>query len=186
MPEFIEGVVNLRGVIIPIVDLRKRFALSRIVDNPRNMRMMITKGAIPGASGATQEALLGLVVDSVQEVLHVPQQDIEPAPEAATGQHAGFITGMGKVGDRLIILIDITKILSQQERSALAEAGTCRISEGLWAKSSRAATRKNGGRQLLISAACGQAGCSPALSRHGGQGLAGAEDGGRGACVDRR
>lgn len=123
MPEFIEGVVNLRGVIIPIVDLRKRFALSGIVDDPRNMRMLITKGALPGASGATPEALLGLVVDSVQEVLHVPGKDIEPAPEAAKGQYAGFITSMCKVGDRLIILIDITKILSQQERSALAEAG---------------------------------------------------------------
>ena len=123
MPEFIEGVVNLRGVIIPMVDLRKRFALARIVDNPRDMRMLITKGAIPGASGETPEALLGLVVDSVQEVLHVPGKDIEPAPEAAKGQSAGFITGMGKVGDRLIILIDITKILSQQERAELAEAG---------------------------------------------------------------
>ena len=122
MPEFIEGVVNLRGMIIPIVDLRKRFALSRIVDNPRKMRMLITKGAISGASRAGKEQLLGLVVDSVQEVLHVPRKDIEPAPEAARGQHAGFITGMGKVGDRLIILIDSSMILSQQERSALAEA----------------------------------------------------------------
>ena len=123
MPEFIEGVVNLRGVIIPIVDLRKRFALSRIVDDQRKMRILITKGAIPGASGATSEALLGLVVDGVQEVLYVPGKDIEAAPEAAKGQYAAFITGMGKVGDRLIILIDITKILSQQERSVLAEAG---------------------------------------------------------------
>jgi purine-binding chemotaxis protein CheW len=122
MAEFIEGVVNLRGDIIPIVDLRKRFALSQIVDNPRKMRMLITKGAIPRASGATREALLGLVVDSVQEVLHIPGKDIEPAPEAAKGPYSGFLTGMAKVGDRLIILIDITKILSQQERSALAEA----------------------------------------------------------------
>jgi purine-binding chemotaxis protein CheW len=122
MPEFIEGVVNLRGMIIPIVDLRKRFALSRIVDNPRKMRMLITKGAMPGASNAGREQLLGLVVDSVQEVLHIKRKDIEPAPEAARGQHAGFITGMGKVGDRLIILIDSSMILSQQERSALAEA----------------------------------------------------------------
>jgi purine-binding chemotaxis protein CheW len=121
MPEFIEGVINLRGMIIPIVDLRKRFALSRIVDNPRKMRMLITKGAIPGASGAGRE-LLGLVVDSVQEVLHINRKDIEPAPQAARGQHAGFITGMGKVSDRLIILIDSSMILSQQERSALAEA----------------------------------------------------------------
>jgi purine-binding chemotaxis protein CheW len=121
MPEFIEGVINLRGMIIPIVDLRKRFALARIVDNPKKMRMLITKGAIPGASRAGKE-LLGLIVDSVQEVLHIKRKDIEPAPEAARGQHAGFITGMGKVGDRLIILIDSSRILSQQERSALAEA----------------------------------------------------------------
>jgi purine-binding chemotaxis protein CheW len=121
MPEFIEGVINLRGMIIPIVDLRKRFALIRIVDNPKKMRMLITKGAIPGASKGGRE-LLGLMVDSVQEVLHINRKDIEPAPEAARGQHAGFITGMGKVGDRLIILIDSSMILSQQERSALAEA----------------------------------------------------------------
>jgi purine-binding chemotaxis protein CheW len=121
MPEFIEGVVNLRGMIIPIVDLRKRFALSQIVDNPRKMRMLITNGAISGASGTGRE-LLGLVVDSVQEVLHISRKDIGLAPEAARGKHAGFITGMGKVGDRLIILIDSSRILSQQERSALAEA----------------------------------------------------------------
>lgn len=121
MPQFIEGVVNLRGMIIPIVDLRKRFALTRIIDNPKKMRMLITKGAIPGISRTGRE-LLGMVVDSVQEVLHINRKDIEPAPEAARGQHAGFITGMGKVSDRLIILIDSSMILSQQERSALAEA----------------------------------------------------------------
>jgi chemotaxis signal transduction protein len=86
------------------------------------MRMLITKGAVP-ASASDARGLLGLVVDSVQEVLLVPQKDIEPAPEAATGEQSDFISGMGKVGDRLIILVDITKILNQQERSALAEAG---------------------------------------------------------------
>jgi len=121
MPEFIEGVVNLRGMIIPIVDLRKRFALSGIVDNQRKMRMLITRGAISKTAGVGK-GLLGLVVDSVQEVLHIPRKEIAPAPEAARGQHAGFIVGMGKVADRLIILIDSSMILSQQERSALAEA----------------------------------------------------------------
>jgi purine-binding chemotaxis protein CheW len=122
MPEFIEGVINLRGTIIPIVDLRKRFALATIHDNPRKMRMMITRGAVNGAAGTGRKPL-GLVVDGVNEVLHVPKKDIEPAPEAATGASADFITGMGKVADRLIILLDITRILSQQERAALAEAG---------------------------------------------------------------
>lgn len=122
MPKFVEGVINLRGVIIPIVDLRKRFALAKISDDHRSMRMIITKGAVPGASGAGKE-LLGLVVDSVNEVLQVPEKDIAPPPPAAIGEHADFITGMGKVGDRIIILLDIARILSQQERRALVEAG---------------------------------------------------------------
>jgi purine-binding chemotaxis protein CheW len=122
MPEFVEGVINLRGVIIPIVDLRRRFALEKSADNRRTLRMMITRGASPGGAGGGRE-LLGLVVDRVDEVMHVPNNDIERAPEAATGEQVDFLTGMAKVGDRLIIMLDITKILSQQERSALAEAG---------------------------------------------------------------
>jgi purine-binding chemotaxis protein CheW len=122
MPTFIEGVINLRNVIIPVVDLRNRFELRTIKNDPRKMRMIITRGAVHGATGASRD-LLGLVVDSVEEVIHVPKKDIDPAPEAATGTNADFITGMGKVGERLIILLDIARILSQQERVALAEAG---------------------------------------------------------------
>jgi purine-binding chemotaxis protein CheW len=125
MPEFIEGVINLRGTIIPIVDLRKRFALATIHDDPRKLRMMITRGAVHGAAGNGRE-LLGLIVDSVNEVIHVPKKDIEATPEAAMGTSDAFITGMGKVADRLIILLDITRILSQQERVALAEAGSAK------------------------------------------------------------
>jgi purine-binding chemotaxis protein CheW len=122
MPDFMEGVINLRGVIIPIVDLRKRFALTNIISNPRTLRMVITRGSVPGAPGGGKE-LLGLIVDTVKEVLYIPQKDIEPPPAATAGQNAEFITGMGKVGARLIILIDISRILSQQERTALVEAG---------------------------------------------------------------
>lgn len=122
MPVFIEGVINLRGVIIPVVDLRNRFELKTINNNPRKMRMIITRGVAHGTSGMSGD-LLGLVVDNVDEVIHVPKKDIDPAPEAATGRNADFINGMGKVGDRLIILIDITRILSQRERVAMAEAG---------------------------------------------------------------
>ncbi len=121
MPEFIEGVINLRGVIIPIVDLRKRFGIADIRNDQRKVRMLITKGAIHSdVRGGT--GLLGLVVDEVREVLFVPRKDIDAAPEAARGKRADFITGMGKVGERLIILLNISKILSQQERSELAEA----------------------------------------------------------------
>ncbi len=122
MPAFIEGVINLRGVIIPIVDLRNRFEVKNSTSDPRKMRMIITRGAVLRASGASGD-LLGLLVDNVDEVIHVPKKNIDAAPEAATGKQADFITGMGKVGERLIILIDIARILSQKERVALAEAG---------------------------------------------------------------
>lgn len=121
MPQFIEGVINLRGVIIPVVDLRKRFGLAEIRNNPRKMRMIIIRGAVDGTR--SPQKLLALVVDSVREVLHVPARQIEPAPAAATGAQAGFIGGVAKAMDRLIIIVDITKILSGEERTALAEAG---------------------------------------------------------------
>ena len=122
MPRFIEGVIDLRGMIIPVVDLRKRFGLTDILNDPRKMRMIIIRGALPGAAGGAAD-LLGLVVDGVREVLHVPERQIGPAPEAATGPQAGFIAGMAKVMDRLVIIIDVKRILSGEERKALAEAG---------------------------------------------------------------
>lgn len=122
MPRFIEGVINLRGTIIPVVDLRKRFGLTNIQNDPRKMRMIITRGALNGSAG-TEKDLLGLVVDTVREVLHVPLRDIGPAPEAATSGQAGFIAGVAKVADRLVIILDIGRVLSGEERAALAEAG---------------------------------------------------------------
>ncbi len=122
MPAFIEGVVNLRGVIIPVVDLRNRFDLRTTPHDPRKIRMVITRGAVQADAGQSR-GLLGLVVDRADEVIKVRKKDIDPAPEAATGSTVDFISGMGKVGDRLIILLDIARILSQQERVALAESG---------------------------------------------------------------
>ncbi len=121
MPAFIEGVVNLRGVIIPVVDLRNRFERSATDQDPRKRRMIITRGALQASKG--QHGLLGLVVDRVDEVIHIPKKDIEQAPHGATGRNADFIKGMGKVADRLIILFDLGRILNQQERTALVEAG---------------------------------------------------------------
>jgi purine-binding chemotaxis protein CheW len=121
MPPFIEGVINLRGSIIPVVDLRKRFGLAGARSDQRRIRMIITQGARPGATRGAR-SLLGLVVDGVREVLHVPRTQIEPAPEAAKGRGADFVAGVAKMSGRLIILLDITRILSREERTALAEA----------------------------------------------------------------
>jgi purine-binding chemotaxis protein CheW len=119
MPPFIEGVINLRGTIIPVVDLRKRFGAAGGAADRRKTRMIITRGAVRGPGGP---GLLGLVVDGVRDVMHLPLSQIEPAPEAARGRGAAFIAGVAKADDRLIILLDITKVLSGEEQAALAEA----------------------------------------------------------------
>lgn len=121
MPEFVSGVINLRGVIMPVVDLRRRFAVAAAPGDERKTRMLITRGAwkerTPKGRG-----LLALVVDAVNEVLALPSDRIEAAPGAATGRQAEFIAGMGKLDDRLVILIDLARILSRDEREALEEA----------------------------------------------------------------
>jgi len=115
MPRFIEGVINLRGVIIPVVDLRKRFGLAGERGNLRTIRMLIVRGAAKGK--------LGLVVDGVREVLLVPPSSIAAAPEAATGAGVDFIAGVVKAAERLVVLINIERILSREERASLTEAG---------------------------------------------------------------
>lgn len=115
MPEFIEGVINLRGTIIPVVDLRRRFGVKNGSMDPRKTRMMIIKGA-------AVRGLLGLVVDGVREVTTVPSKHVDSLPEAARGPGSEFISGMAKLGDRLVILLDAAAILSKEERVALMEA----------------------------------------------------------------
>jgi len=118
MPRFVRGVINLRGTIIPIVDLRTRFGLQTISDNARKMRVLIIRGAPQG--------LLGLVVDGVREVLRVPAAAVDPAPDAAKSAGADFIAGVAKTAGRLVILLDADKILSREERASLKEAGNVR------------------------------------------------------------
>ena len=122
MPPFIEGVINLRDRIIPVVDLRKRFGIPGARSDPRKARMIISRGALLAGTGASG-GRLGLVVDGVREVMHVPSGQIERAPEAATGQGAAFLAGVARTGGGLVILLDITKVLNREERAALAEAG---------------------------------------------------------------
>lgn len=126
MPKFVDGVINLRGEIIPVVDMRKRFEVAAIKSDPRTVRMMIIRDAVSAAGQpfrSRSRRLLGLIVDGVSEVRSISKRHIEAAPEAARGEQADFISGMGKVGDRLIIFLDTAKILSREERTALAEAG---------------------------------------------------------------
>lgn len=102
-PEFVEGIINLRGQITTIMDLRKRLGM-KVAETGENTRIIIVE-----ASGST----LGLIVDSVSEVLRMSGKDIDPPSAAST--HAEYVQGVGKLDDRLLILLDLNRILSREE-----------------------------------------------------------------------
>lgn len=110
-PNFVEGVINLRGEIIPIVDLRKRFGLV-VQAIGHESRVVIVE---------TNENLIGMMVDVVVEVLRVNVSAIELAPSITKGVDAYFLSGVAKIGDRLIILIDLERALSADEMNQLNE-----------------------------------------------------------------
>ena len=105
-PESIRGVINLRGRIIPVIDLKKKLGLGDVVPDKR-ARIVVVK---------LRERLVGLLVDSASQVLKVPVSTIDPAPDAVVEIDADFIRGVAKLPDRLIILMDLHKILSVELR----------------------------------------------------------------------
>jgi purine-binding chemotaxis protein CheW len=104
-PAFIKGVVNLRGVIVPIVDLRLRLACESAEYSALTVVIVLNvKGRVVGA-----------VVDSVSDVLELAKDAIRPAPEMASAVDASFITGIGSVGERMLILMDIEGLMASEE-----------------------------------------------------------------------
>lgn len=109
-PDFVIGVINLRGKVIPVVDLRMRFGLS-----PSESRSS-TRIIVIDVGGKT----VGLKVDSVSEVLRLPASTVEPTPSlVSTGLDTDYFKGVGKIDDRLIILLDVDRILTPSEQDAL-------------------------------------------------------------------
>jgi purine-binding chemotaxis protein CheW len=111
MPEFMRGVINLRGSVVPVVDLRVRFGMPR-TEKKVDTCVIITEVTLDGAV-----TVLGALADSVQEVLDLDPDHIEPPPRIGSRLHTEFITGMGKQGERFIIILDIDKIFSGDELS---------------------------------------------------------------------
>jgi len=109
-PPFIEGVINLRGKIIPIVDLRKRFA-EGVQQNRRN-RILVAE--LDGHN-------VGLVVDSANEVLKMDPELIEPPPNVFEQGGMNYVTGVGKLDGKLVILIDLAKIMQRGEIHSISE-----------------------------------------------------------------
>ena len=108
-PRFMEGVINLRGQLIPIIDLRTRFAMHR-AEHTKSTRIVVTE------IGSKR---VGIVVDSVSEVLNIPIEQVEEAPDMIAGVGTEYIQGVGKVNDRLIILLDLTMVMTGEEKAQL-------------------------------------------------------------------
>jgi len=108
-PDFVKGVINLRGKVIPVIDLRRRFVMEEIDYTERTCIIVVE---IQGDAGMV---LMGIVVDSVSEVLNIRGEEIEPAPNFGSQLDADFILGMAKKDASVKILLDIDRVLSTDE-----------------------------------------------------------------------
>lgn len=114
MPPALRGVINLRGAVVPVVDLQQRFG------RPASEVTKRTCIVIVEVANGNERQVLGLLVDAVSEVLEIAAADIAPAPAFGAGIRRDFIHGMGKVGERFVILLDADAALSTQEFVAMA------------------------------------------------------------------
>ena len=106
-PAFIKGVTNLRGVIVPIIDLRVKFAQQDVSYDENTVVIVLNFG----------QRVVGIVVDGVSDVLSLTTEQIRPAPEFAVTLATEYLTGLGSLGERMLILVDIAKLLSSEEMS---------------------------------------------------------------------
>ena len=112
MPNFVKGVINLRGKVIPVMDVRLRFLLS---ERDYDERTCIVVVDINGTA-------VGLVVDQVNEVADIPEGDVEPPPRTTKGTSSRYLKGMGKVEEEVRILLNVDKLLYEEEMEQLAGA----------------------------------------------------------------
>jgi len=113
MPEFMRGVINLRGNVVPVVDMRLKFGMA-VTEKTVNTCIIIVEVAIDG-----EITILGAMADSVQEVLDLEQEQIEPAPRIGTKLNTDFILGMGKRDEQFIIILDVDRIFYGEELAAV-------------------------------------------------------------------
>jgi purine-binding chemotaxis protein CheW len=117
MPACVRGVINLRGSVVPVVDLTARFGKGKTQIAKRTGIVIVETGS--QADDNQQD--IGIIVDAVNEVIDIGQQDIEPPPSFGTGLRADFISGMAKRNGRFIILLNVDKVLSVVEMATLSK-----------------------------------------------------------------
>lgn len=124
MPDFIRGVINLRGSVVPVIDLSARFG-RKVTEVSRRTCIVIIEAE--ATDGTKQD--IGVMVDSVSEVLEIPKSEIEPPPAFGAKIRVDFIQGMGKVAGEFVIILNANKVLSVDELSMLGQAGSMAVAE---------------------------------------------------------
>ena len=120
MPNFIRGVINLRGSVVPVIDMSARFGGSSSEIGRRTCIVIVEmKGAESGDAGQD----IGIIVDAVSEVLEIPRGEIEPPPSFGAKIRADFIAGMGKVSGKFVIILNVQRVLSVEEMAQLSHVG---------------------------------------------------------------
>ena len=113
MPDFVKGVINLRGKVIPVMDVRLRFHLPERDYDERTCIIVVD----------INNTAVGLVVDQVNEVADIPEKDVEPPPRTTKGASSRFLKGMGKVDEEVRILLNVDKLLYDEELEQIVKAG---------------------------------------------------------------
>jgi purine-binding chemotaxis protein CheW len=108
-PQGVEGVINLRGKVMPVINLRTRLGMSP-KERDKNTRIVVVE---------VEGTVVGFVVDAVNKVLRIPKGITEPPPSIASGSESEFITGVGKLDDRLLLLLDLNRLVSTGDLSAV-------------------------------------------------------------------
>lgn len=117
MPPCVRGVINLRGAVVPVMDLSSRFGKETAAVTKRTCIVIIEM------EGEREQQVIGVVVDAVNAVLEIAASEIEPAPKFGAKIRSDFISGMGKVNDKFVILLNVDSVLSMDELDALSEFG---------------------------------------------------------------
>lgn len=118
MPNFIRGVINLRGAVVPVIDLSARFGKQPTKVGRRNCIIIIE------VEVGEETQNVGVMVDAVNAVLDIPANEIEPAPTFGANIRADFIAGMGKINGKFVIILNIQYVLSMDDMAMLAEVGS--------------------------------------------------------------
>jgi purine-binding chemotaxis protein CheW len=111
-PEFIKGVINLRGIIVPIVDMRIKFKLGSVTYNETTVVIILN----------IANRVVGMVVDGVSDVTTLKNEEIKPAPEFGSSLDTQYLLGLGTVGERMIILVDIERLMSSSDMELIESA----------------------------------------------------------------